>query len=295
MHGGFRNTMTMVLTGLDIQEKAAHAEQLLFRQLGGREQYAQADVRLLRFDRPDAVSNEEATAHLRVTVKDPDEAKVGRAFSDVTWELALGGYAGFHTTTPPTPASAFGVYWPALVQAAAVRQIVHLPDGQEIVVPPAAGVAGAAHGLGTVTPTATGGAPARPDGPLVRVPLGRIAGARSGDKGGNANVGLWARTEAQYEWMHGELTVEAFRALLPEASSLAVRRYELPNLRALNFVIEAILAPGVAATVRPDAQAKGLGEYLRSRTMLVPESLLQSQAGLAERGPSLALDTWLLD
>jgi hypothetical protein len=291
MHGGYRNTMTMVVTGLDIEEKAAHAEQLLFHQLGGREQFAETDVRLMRFDHPDAASNEEATAHLRVTVKDPDEAKVGRAFSDVTWELALGGYAGFHTTTPPTPASAFGVYWPALVRAAAVRQIVHLPDGHQVVVPPASRVAAADRGIASMAATAAGDAHARPDGPLVRVPLGRIAGARSGDKGGNANVGVWARTATEYEWLRRELTVEAVRALLPETSSLPVRRHELPNLRALNFVIEGILAPGVAATTRPDAQAKGMGEYLRSRTVLVPASLLQASPGSPGRDSSLALDT----
>src|SRR6185437_7067557 len=87
------------------------------------------DVRLLRFDHPDAPSNEEATAHLRVTVKDQDESKVGRAFSNAATELALAGYAGFHTTAPPGGASAFGVYWPALIPAALVTQEVHLPDG----------------------------------------------------------------------------------------------------------------------------------------------------------------------
>ena len=70
--GGFRNTMTLVLTGLDIEAKAARAEELLFEVLGGRERFADVDVRLLRFDRPDAPSNEQATAHLRITVKDPD-------------------------------------------------------------------------------------------------------------------------------------------------------------------------------------------------------------------------------
>ena len=119
--GGYRNTMTLVLTGLDIEEKAAWAEQELFGMLGGRDQFAEVDVRLLRFDRPDAPTNEQATAHLRITVKDPDPRKVGRRFSNATMELALGGYAGFHTTTPPTPESAYGVYWPALVPAAAVR------------------------------------------------------------------------------------------------------------------------------------------------------------------------------
>ena len=101
--GGYRNTMTLVLTGLDIEAKAAWAEEELFAVLGGRDQFAEVDVRLLRFDRPDAPTNEQATAHLRITVKDPDPRKVGRRFSNATMELALGGYAGFHTTTPPTP------------------------------------------------------------------------------------------------------------------------------------------------------------------------------------------------
>ena len=119
MLGGYRNTTTMVLTGLDIEEKAEHAVALLTEVLGGTEQFGEFDVRLLRFDRPDAPTNEQATAHLRITVKDTDERKVGRAFSNAAVELALGGYAGFHPP-PPTAASAFGVYWPAVIPAAVV-------------------------------------------------------------------------------------------------------------------------------------------------------------------------------
>jgi hypothetical protein len=106
------------------------------------------------------------------------------------------------------------------------------------------------------------------------VPLGRLCGARSGDKGGNANVGLWARDERTYAWLRAELTTELFKELLAEAADLEVRRYELPNVRALNFVVIGLIAPGVAATARPDAQAKGLGEYLRSRYVLAPRELL---------------------
>ena len=98
MLGGYRNTTTMVLTGLDIEEKAEHATALLTEVLGGTEQFDEFDVRLLRFDHPDAPTNEQATAHLRITVKDTDERKVGRAFSNAATELALAGYAGFHTT-----------------------------------------------------------------------------------------------------------------------------------------------------------------------------------------------------
>ena len=134
MLGGYRNTTTMVLTGLDIEEKAEHAIALLTEVLGGTGQFDEFDVRLLRFDHPDAPVNEQATAHLRITVKDTDERTVGRAFSNAAVELALAGYAGFHTTTPPTAASTFGVYWPALIPAAEVTQRVHLPDGETQVV-----------------------------------------------------------------------------------------------------------------------------------------------------------------
>jgi Acyclic terpene utilisation family protein AtuA len=273
--GGYRNTMTLVLTGLDIEEKAAWAEQELFAILGGREQFADVDVRLLRFDRPDAPTSEQATAHLRITVKDRDPRKVGRRFSDATMELALGGYAGFHTTTPPAPESAYGVYWPALVPAAGVPHAVVLPDGTTVPIPPTA------PGPASPAPPARGPDVPGPDvtgpgisGPAVGAPLGRICAARSGDKGGNANVGVWTRDPAAYPWLRGYLTVERLRALLPECAPLDVRRFELPNLNALNFVIIGLLGEGVASSTRPDPQAKGLGEYLRSRTAEIPAALL---------------------
>jgi hypothetical protein len=291
MLGGYRNTMTMVITGLDIEAKAEQATTLLFGLLGGAGAFEEADVRLLRFDRPDARTNEQATAHLRITVKDQDERKVGRAFSDVTFELALGGYAGFHTTTPPTAASAFGLYWPALVPADAVTQQVHLPDGpcrdiphtsaRDGAVPssslPASSSSAPSAGIELVPADAAApvghpsGLPTEIlSGPTAEIPLGRLCGARSGDKGGNANVGLWATSPAAYAWLRRHLTTALFKELLTEAADLHVDRYELPNLLALNFVVHGLLAPGVSGTARPDAQAKGLGEYLRSRVVTVP-------------------------
>ncbi|GAA1319648.1 DUF1446 domain-containing protein [Pseudonocardia xinjiangensis] len=266
--GGFRNTVTLVLTGLDIEAKAAHAEALLFEVLGGRDRFAEVDVRLLRFDTPDAPSNERATAHLRITVKDLDPRTVGRAFSNAAMELALGGYAGFHTTSPPTPESAFGIYRPAAVPRSAVRHTVVLPGGERLVIDdPEVGEAPA-------PPQAPAPAPVE-DGPHTAVPLGVVCGARSGDKGGNANIGLWTRTEAEYAWLRRFLTADKARELLgPEAADLTIDVWALPNLLALNVVVHGILGAGVASSTRPDPQAKGLGEYLRSRVVEVPVKLL---------------------
>ncbi len=270
--GGYRNSMTLVLTGLDIEAKAAHAESLLFEVLGGRDRFADVDVRLLRFDHPDAATNAEATAHLRITVKDPDPRVVGRSFSNATMELALGGYAGFHTTTPPSAESAFGVYRPAAVPREAVTHSVVLPDGERRVVaaPPYASDASL---LASSARKAASSEP--PPGPTTRAPLGTVVGARSGDKGGDANIGLWTRDDEAYAWLRDFLTVERARELIgPEAAELAIDLYELPNLRALNVVVHGILGDGVASSTRPDPQAKGLGEYLRSRIVDIPEALL---------------------
>jgi hypothetical protein len=274
--GGYRNTMTMVLTGLDLEAKAAFAQRQLFDILGGRDSFAEVDVRLLRFDTPDAPTNDQACAHLRITVKDPDPRKVGRAFSSAIMEVALAGYAGFHTTTPPTSESAFGVYRPAAVPRSSVTQVVVLPDGERRrIADPPTGMPTAE--VSDIAAVAGGTVTAPPTGPTCRAPLGAVLGARSGDKGGNANIGLWARDDAGYAWARAYLTVERLRGLLgPEAAQLRIERFELPNLRALNVVVHGLLGEGVASSTRPDAQAKGLGEYVRSRIVDIPQSLLSA-------------------
>ena len=266
--GGYRNSMTFVLAGLDVEAKAETAEQTLWALLGGRERFAATDVRLVRSDRPDPRSNDEAFAYLRVTVKDPDAARVGRAFSNKAVEMALANYPGFFITSPPGDASPYGVYWPALVPSELVEHRVVI-GGETIAVPPVLPPPG--RHQATVAAVAV---PPPPGGPTERLPLGTICGARSGDKGGNANVGVWARNAAAYAWLAETLTVDTFRRLVPEAAALPVERHALPNLWSLNFVVHGLLGDGVAASTRSDPQAKSLGEYLRARLVDVPRSLL---------------------
>jgi len=279
--GGYRNTMTLVLTGLDIESKAASAQAQLFEALGGKDRFDEVDVRLLRFDQPDAPAEVQATAHLQITVKDKDPQLAGRQFSGAAVGLYLGGYAGFHTTTPPTDASEFGVYWPALVPAEVVTQHLVLPDGTSQVIShtPAGELVTRVEVLSFPAGGRWGGsadrARLRAEGGTVSAPLGLICGARSGDKGGNANIGLWTRTDDEYGWLSSYLTTERFTQLLPEAAGLPVERYELPKLRAVNFVVVGLLGDGVASSTRPDPQAKGLGEYLRSRHADLPAWLVK--------------------
>jgi hypothetical protein len=266
--GGYRNSMTFVLTGLDVEEKARLAERTLWQLVGGREQFAESHVSLRLTNRPDPASNEEAFAFLAVSVKDPDPAKVGRAFSGKLVEMALASYPGFTMTTPPSREDAFGVYWPALVSARAVPHRVVLADAV-IEIPPTEAPAAFVRPDAPRPPSLD-----VPGGPVREAPLGLVCGARSGDKGGNANVGVWAKTPEAYVWLERFLTVDRLRALLVEARELEVERFALPNLLALNFVLKGLLGDGVAASLRSDPQAKSLGEYLRAKLAPIPVALL---------------------
>ncbi|MBF6285025.1 DUF1446 domain-containing protein [Nocardia cyriacigeorgica] len=265
--GGFRNEMEFVLTGLDIEAKAELAQRQLESWLTVRP--AELDWTLARLDRPDAGTEEQASALLRCVVRDPDPNKVGRAFSSVAVELALASYPGCSFTTLPGNGSPYGVYTPGFVDAAEVPHVAVLADGTRVDIAQASETR-------ALEPVPT---PELPE-PLTatdtrRAPLGTIALARSGDKGGDANIGVWVRTEEQWRWLAHTLTVDRLRELLPETASLEVTRHVLPNLRALNFIISGLLGKGVAYQARFDPQAKGLGEWLRSRHIDIPNQLLE--------------------
>jgi hypothetical protein len=268
--GGFRNDMRVCLTGLDIAAKAALIEKAFWLACPfDPSDYQQVTTRLIQTNKEDPASNEEAVAILHISVKDPDEKKVGRAFANAMTELALATIPGyFGIGGGPAAGRPFGVYEPARVPANAVNQEIVFIEGdtREIdSVIPKEDV--------TVTPAAGPDALA-PTGATRRVPIGRIIGARSGDKGGNANLGVFARSDEAWAWLDAFLTTERLQALLPEVGQFDVDRARLPALRSLNFVIHGILEEGVAAATRQDGQAKSLGEWLRAREVEIPEALL---------------------
>ena len=264
--GGFRNAMTFVLTGLDIEAKADLVRRQLEAELTVKP--AELEWTLARTDHPDADTEETASALLRCVVRDPDPSNVGRRFSSAAIELALASYPGFHVTAPPGDGQVYGVFTAGHVDAAEVPHIAVHADGTRTDIPAAADTRVLEQVDEPALPEPL------PPGPTRRAPLGVIAGARSGDKGGSANVGVWVRTDDQWRWLAHTLTVDALRRLLPETADLPVTRHLLPNVRAVNFVIEGILGQGVAYQARFDPQAKGLGEWLRSRHLDIPEELL---------------------
>ncbi|WP_040493491.1 acyclic terpene utilization AtuA family protein [Ilumatobacter nonamiensis] len=267
--GGYRNSFSVALTGLDIDEKAELAAATFWDACPYRpEDFDSIDGRVIRTDKPDPATQEEATAIWRVTVKDADERKVGRAFADANVHTGLASIPGMYGLGGgPSGASPFGVYRPASIDSALVPQYVHILGGATSQVESAAPT-GDAVAIEVDAPAPLSWAE------TATVALGTIVGSRSGDKGGNANLGVFVRSADAFAWLDEYLTVDRLRELLPEVASFEVDRYRFPKIWSLNFVIHGLLQEGVAASTRQDAQAKAVGEWLRARLVEIPVALL---------------------
>ena len=270
--GNYRNSMTIVLTGLDIEKKAKIFEDALFDSLGGRGKFAVENVQLIRSDKEDPQSNDEAFAYLRVSVMDPDAKKVGK-FSAKIVELGLANIPGFTATAPPTKGGPAIIHWPTLISTQHIQQKVMIEDKVVLVdsvLPDPAAPVPAAKEIAI---------PPLPVGKMIRMPLGRVFATRSGDKGGNANLGVWAKTPEAFAFLREFLTTEKLKELLRDMSGFEMERYEFPNLLAVNFYIKGVLGEGVAASMRSDPQAKTLGEYLRAKVIEMPEAIVAKVKG----------------
>jgi len=268
--GGFRNSFSVALTGLDIDEKARFAAATFWDACPyGPDDFDSITADVIRSDQPDAGTQEQATASWRVTVKDADERKVGRAFSDANVHTALSSIPGMYGYGSPGPGAPFGVYRPATVPNDLVPAYVHVLGGDTTQI----------HSVAPVGPSVDvnvdDATPFDLDGPTTDMPLGSIIGTRSGDKGGNANLGVFARTDTAWPWLDAWLTTERLSDLLPEAGELRIERFRFPKILALNFVIHGLLQEGVAASTRQDGQAKAVGEWLRSRVVPIPDALVR--------------------
>lgn len=286
--GGFRQEMTVHLTGLDVEAKA----ELVRSQFGHALAHAslpepeQIDWTLARTDHADASVQEEASARLTLVARDADPKIVGRRFANIFVEIALGSVPGIFLSSPPGEASIYGRFRPEFVAQSAPVHRAHMADGSAVTIPPPKTTRELVptdldeHIPARTTAPPQPDSPARPSGngngrtgsAEAATPLGRFFGARSGDKGSTINIGIWARSRPGWDWLRKELTSAQLQALLPEFAGHAIDRAELPNLRALNFVIHDALGEGVAFGARFDPQAKGVAEWLRSRhTALPPE------------------------
>lgn len=268
--GGYRNSMELLLTGLDIEEKAKIFSDALFASIGGREKFEQVTEQLIRSDKADPVTNEQAFASLKIDVKGSDPKIVGRIFSAKIIELALASYPGFCARSSVGTGGAYVIHWPALVDSKHIVERVHLNGEVKVVLPTSQ------LGLEDMQyQKIPADIPPVPVGETALIPLGRLFGTRSGDKGGCANLGVWAKTDEAYGFLRDFLSVDKMKELMPDTAEFTIDRFELPNIKALNFFLHGILEQGVSSSSRIDGQAKSLGEYLRAKMIKAPKSIIE--------------------
>ena len=267
--GGFRNGMEIILTGLDIEDKAKVFTDALFNSVGGRKQFDEVSIQLHRTDKENPNSNEEAMASLLVSVKSKDQNLVGRLFSAKIIELALANIPGFFAQGGVKSSGPVIIYWPALVDSKHIKEKVHI-DGKEIEVIPTSQLE-----LEEIyyqkEPIKIKKIKKEDEKEIY---FGEIYGTRSGDKGGCANLGVWAKNANSFAFLHDFLTVKKLKELLPDLNQYKIERFELANINSLNFYIHDILQDGVSSNDKKDGQAKSLGEYLRAKKVKVPQSII---------------------
>lgn len=274
--GGYRNRIEFLLTGLEIEAKA----ELIKKQMEAAISANRPEVVEWTLDRTDHLNPATqalGTASLRIDVKSKSAEPVGRAFSDAAANVALASYPGFYLMQRPVPGTPYGVFRAGYVPQEKVPHVLVLQDGSRIDI---------AHPSNVVpAPDLRVSAVTNFDGEHEDVgeervvAFGRLIHARSGDKGGDGNIGVWiaadnpSRDDA-YNWLKHFLTIDRVRELLPESAELDIDIHHFDNLRSINVVIHGILGEGVAASTRLDPQAKALGEWLRSREVSVPARLV---------------------
>jgi len=267
--GGFRNGMEIILTGLDIEAKAKVFTDALFNSVGGKKQFDEVSIQLHRTDKENPITNEEAMASLLVSVKSKDQNLVGRLFSAKIIELALANIPGFFAQGGVKPSGPVIVYWPSLVNSRHIKEKVHI-DGKEIEVIPTSQLE-----LDEIyyqkEPIKIKKIKKEDE---KQIYFGEIYGTRSGDKGGCANLGVWAKNSDSFAFLHNFLTVKKLKELLPDLNQFKVERFELANINSLNFYIHDILQDGISSNDKKDGQAKSLGEYLRAKKIKVPQSII---------------------
>ena len=210
--------MTVLLAGLDLDARRGSSRSSCSDALGGREQFASAVASLVGAPGSNPARNEDAVGYLRITVTSPDRERVGKRFSAAVVETLLSSVPGIAGTSPPGDATMFAAYWPTLVDSRHLRHRVTV--GGETLRGRRGGAGGEADrghcDAALPSPAAHVGA-SLAGVETVRVPLGRLFGARSGDKGGNANLGVWARTPDAHAFLRAYLTAARLQEILPTA------------------------------------------------------------------------------
>ncbi|KAJ7122028.1 DUF1446 domain protein [Mycena crocata] len=284
-HGGFQAEMQYFLVGLDISEKARMFEQQVRRALSATTpNLSLLDFQLLGSSPPNPQNQNSATVTLRMLAQARSAASLEpKKFLRPILDLVMSSYPGgtFNLDMRLGFPRPVWEYFVTRLPQADVQHRVHMQNGEVVEVPPP-----------SVTRVFLKQQPSTPSfdaqrkidfGETLLAPLGLVAHARSGDKGSDSNVGFFTRNDAEFEWLRRFLSVDTVKELLAdEYNGKAIDRLELPNIRAVHFLLHDHLDRGVSCTSTVDFLGKNVAEFLRAREVDVPQKFLGKEGTRAK-------------
>ena len=282
---GWKAAGTLIISGPDAVDKANAFGALFWKRLGI--EFTETRTELIGHSScwgPLAPKTDPPELLLRLAARDEDSAKI-REFSKMLPAIILSGPPSVAVTGGRPPAQEVVAYWPALAPRDKIKATLTTKDGEKKLAWPTPVVAPVKPAALPRTKWPTAGGNAK----LVTVPLSRIAHGRSGDKGDTCNIGIIARAPEAYPVIKKMLTASIVKRHFKGICKGKVTRHEVPNLGALNFLLEECLGGGGTVSLRIDAQGKTLSHALMAMEVSVPEGLIEAcEAADAQDGKVLS-------
>jgi hypothetical protein len=297
LEDGFKCTGSLIVSGPDAREKSRLFADILWRRLEAElasEGLAPLEASQTELVGDDSTHRALTPEHhpteilLRLSCRDHDRRKL-EIFRKLLPGLILSGPAGVAVTGGAPPVSEVVRYWPSLIpqdaapatvevfrQEAGGDSPVRVLSKRDLKWPVTGGEAKPARAIADPFPRSMLAELA--PSPVVEVPLMRIAHARSGDKGDTGNIGLIGRSAHCYVWLRENVGAERVKAWFEGIAKGAVHRYLVPNLWALNFLLEESLGGGGTVSLQIDAQGKTYGQALLRCRVRIPEALVDTIA-----------------
>ncbi|KAF2110320.1 hypothetical protein BDV96DRAFT_635421 [Lophiotrema nucula] len=279
--GGWQAEIAAYCAGLDTKEKFALMKDQVMREIDLAD-FTTFSMEVYGSSPADPKTQQECTVMLRMFAQSENKDALQK-FRRAIFYNGMQGYCGLHLgmdwrTMEPKE---YVKYFPSLVPSVGVPLTVHLVDSSKSsIAVPAKKKAECAHSV-PLQPMYEPQNPTSLDtfGPTVQRPLGDLVFARSGDKGGNANIGLWVRHPSAWPWLHSFLTTNKVIELLGDdwKSTFSVERCEFENLMAVHFVIKNMLQEGVSSSSILDGFGKSVGEFVRARFVNLPQKLVDEE------------------
>lgn len=286
---GYKSTGTLLICGPNARAKAERFAEIFWQRIP-REDLIEAQTEYFGWNachRSLVQRDDGNEILLRLGARAKDEASL-RLFAKMIPSLILSGPPGVAVTGGVPKAQEVISYWPALLKKELVKPRIAFLEGhtfskdQESTTT----VSGQYRPTPDAATTQTAQAATQPIAGLVFTPttgpakglhtLHRIALGRSGDKGDTANIGIMARSDAAYQYLRENLTAQVVKNLFQEICHGSVIRYEVPNMKGFNFLLESSLGGGGTQTLAIDAQGKTYAQALLAQWFAIPETVLGS-------------------